>query len=139
MPFPQVRHCLICEATRPEPFGKLSLLGFYGVAPDVQIAVRHFGQPLQLAFVLISGPAGKGDPDTLGFRIVDEAGTSVVEPPASPYDRHGPTEKRLNLAIQVVAPFPHPGRYTMHLLVDGVSHFQTDFELRQGQDADFVG
>ncbi len=138
MPFPQIRHCLICEATRPEPFGKMSLLGFYGVAPDVQIAVRAFGQPLQLAFVLVSGPSGEGGHYLVQFRVVDEAGAPVVQAPASPSDL-APSEKRLNLAIQVLTTFPHPGRYTMQLLVDGEPHYETDFELREGQAGDFVG
>lgn len=51
MPFQDYDYCLICEYIRPELGGKMTIMGFYGVAPNVEIVVRDVGQPVMLAFV----------------------------------------------------------------------------------------
>src|SRR5947208_16942469 len=102
MPFPAIRYCLVCEATRAEPFGKMSLLGFYGLAPDVQIAVKDFAQPLQLAFVFVGNAVGAGGQYSVQFRLTEAAGAPVVAPPASPTDlAAGSGGQRLDFAIQL--------------------------------------
>ena len=46
MAFPKIRHCLVCEGVREEINRKRSVLGFYGVTPDVEIMLEDFARPM---------------------------------------------------------------------------------------------
>lgn len=134
MPFPDIRHCLICEGTRPEPFGKMSILGFYGVTPDVEIAVKDFRQPLQLAFIFVGMPGTAGDYG-VRFEIADAAGEVVISTPAvQALVEQG---KRMNMSVQVLAALPRPGRYAVRLFIGEVLHYQDTFDVRSARDEDF--
>ncbi len=52
MPFPNIDYCLVCEVARAEVGNKLMILGFYGLAPNVDIFVDDFTAPLNLTFVM---------------------------------------------------------------------------------------
>ena len=45
----QVKNILLAEFIRAEPFSKASLLGFYGILPDVKIRVGNIQLPITLA------------------------------------------------------------------------------------------
>jgi hypothetical protein len=135
MAFPEIKHCLICDAVRAEALGKLTMLGFYGVTPDVQINIKDFQQPLQVAFVLVGG-IGEGRA-TVAFQFADARGQVLL---ATPVAESGPIEpgKRLLTGVGLSYVFPGPGRYFFRVLVDGRMHYQTSFELLQGAPADFT-
>jgi hypothetical protein len=56
MPFPAIDYCLVCEGVRQEFGGKLTILGFFGVTPNVDIGVGNLNQPLTLMVVLGLAP-----------------------------------------------------------------------------------
>jgi hypothetical protein len=131
MSFPQIRHCLVCENVRPELNGLTTMVGFYGVAPDVTIKIPDFAQPLPaLAFLLIGNEGGEGDFE-LQFRLSDSTANTIVEPPASRV-RLPVGSDRLNMGVMVTGlKLPRPGRYSVSLLVNGLVHFQTTFDAEQ--------
>ena len=53
MAFPTVRHCIISEGVRQELGNKATILGFYGITPDVVIGLAKFPVSLDLFFLLI--------------------------------------------------------------------------------------
>src|SRR5205823_9667088 len=113
-------------------FGKMSLVGYCGVAPDVKIAVRELAQPIQLAFVFIAGVGGAGGQYKVQFRIMDQARVSILTPPPPPVPTTVPAggeDKRLNFAIQLLHAFQRAGLYRVQLLVDGAPHYETTFEV----------
>jgi len=132
MPFPPIRFCLVCEVVRVEERGKVSLLGFYGVAPEVTIGLPHFQAPLaQLGFLLSCTPA-QGT-FNLSTRLTDDAGAVILETsPASVSLNPPPGILYMNLNLQMAGVhFPHAGTYRLALIVDGEEHFQTTFRVRQ--------
>jgi uncharacterized protein DUF6941 len=132
MPFPPIRHCLVCESVRVEERGKVTLLGFYGIAPDVIILLPNFQTPFaQLGFFLLGGQ-GQGN-FNVSARLADEAGVVVLETPAAPVTINPPAnEMYINLNIQLIGvPFPRAGTYRFSLFVDGAEHFWATFQLRQ--------
>ncbi|SRR6266571_2808092 len=135
MPFPEIKYCLICDAVRAEALGKLTLLGFFGVTPDVQISIKDFRQPLQAAFVLVGG-TGEGRAK-VGFQFADARNQVLL---ATPEAEAGPIEpgKRLLTGVGISYTFPGPGRYSFRVIVDDRIHYQTSFELLQGTPADFT-
>ena len=140
MAFPVIQNCLICEEVRPEVGRKLSLLGFYGITPNVTILVRDFDEPLQrLTFVFVVG-IGTGK-YRLTFGISDDREEAVFTSQTNRYTDIDLTEFRpsdLHLVFSLTgASFVRPGEYTVNLSVDGEIEFRGRFELRQGKQKDF--
>jgi len=132
MPFPPIRYWLVCEAVRVEERGKATLLGFYGISPDVTILLPVFPAPLaQLAFYLLGGQ-GQGDFD-ISTRLVDEAGAVVTETPMAHVVIAPPAgEIYINLNIQLTGVIlPHAGTYRFSLIVNGEEHSSATFRVRQ--------
>ena len=58
MQLPKVKACILCEDVRPELGNKLSILGFYGLLPDVQIVTSDISKPLtRLSLLVVMGEA----------------------------------------------------------------------------------
>lgn len=135
MAFPQIKHCLVCESVRSEVFGKMTLLGFFGVTPDVEIKVKDLKKPLQLAFVLAGGA---GDPGgKLEFQLVDQANHVLMSSPPATASAGGKKGVRMTTAVEIGHVYPAPGRYTFRMLVDGKTHYETQFSVLQGTPQDF--
>src|ERR1700683_3721003 len=73
MPFPNFDFCIICEGIRPEIGSKLTILGFFGVAPNVEIVVQNPSQPLMISFVA-------GFPPVPGLPAIYQSVMSVARP-----------------------------------------------------------
>jgi hypothetical protein len=124
-----VKHCLICEDSRREPNSKVTLLGFYGVAPDVTILVFAFGRPIpRLEFFVIGEVDATGEvPFTPEIR--DETGRVIAGFPESakvPVTAAG--EIQLGVVFQNIV-FQEPGTYTFWLGSEGASVYETVFRL----------
>jgi len=131
MPFPEITHCLICDAVRFEERGKLSLLGLLGISPFVNIVVPSIENPIPLSFVMFGGPAD-GQSYTVEFDILSgdtkhslaKQGGGAIKIPAG---------QRLGLISQVALRFPRPGDYGFRVTVDGRKHFDAPFKLVIGK------
>ena len=130
MPFPEVRHCVICDDIHREGLGKLTILGFYGLAPSVSIRVAELSKPIeQLTFLLICGPFGGGESKVFA-RIDDEHGKSVIAfEPGSVV-----LEKADTIFFAVGArniQFTMVGKHRFTFTVDEKAHFSIDFTVAQ--------
>jgi hypothetical protein len=132
MPPFQVQSCLVCEEARPELGGKWTLLGFFGVTPDVHVGIGDFSKPITLCFVFLGGPlAGR---IRGACRVAAPSGANIpggaeVEGEFSP-DR--PTSAFF-LGFQNVV--PGPGRYTIVFALNGRDIYESTFNLIQGVPA----
>jgi hypothetical protein len=109
--------------------GKLTLLGFAGICPDVQLYVETTQLPLQLAFVLVCG-RGAGKFQT-AFQLSKDG--------HGPFLKAGPTDSEIlanksstNYSFQIIGSFPGAGRYRVELLADGKQQYVSTFDLIQG-------
>lgn len=57
MPIAPIKACIVCEQARPEALGKYSLLGYFGLAPNVVVNIGDFTKPVTLCFVFVGGQA----------------------------------------------------------------------------------
>jgi hypothetical protein len=134
MPFTQVTTCLICEGARQELGGKYNLLGFYGVAPNVNVSIIDFNLPVTLCLFFVGGP-GSGQ-FHVGLRLTAQSGEVVPLPPSAELDVNLITGKRITYLILVINQrLPGPGRYRAELVVNGAPGFAAEFELAQGSVA----
>lgn len=131
MAFPKVKHCLICDTTREEAGGKMALLGFFGVAPDVFIGVRDFKVQTQITFVML-GEQLSGSKHRVGFQLVrDGKVVQELPPQPGPFDQGPPG--RLMLIVQISRVYEGPGKYALCLVVDDKLHFEAPFTLTQAK------
>ena len=136
MAFPPIHYCLICEEIRQEQRNLVTLLGFYGVAPEVEILVRDFAQPVtRLAFLFVGGH-GEGT-FKISMQLSNEGGENVLTTPEAAFLMQA-TPRRTNIAFGLMGfRLPSPGSYTLQLLVEGQPYYRTRFEVMQGRPEDF--
>jgi hypothetical protein len=125
MPF-RVRACAVCEQARPEALGKWTLLGFFGAAPDVRIAIGNFQSAVTLCFIFMGEPfVGQ---IRANIRIVASSGIVVATSP--PAGRQVPPAAPLTtLFMHIQTVVPGPGRYAVVLTVNGQDVFETSVSL----------
>lgn len=130
MPFPSIRHCLVCEEVRPEVMGKSSILGFYGITPNVNLSIQDFAKPIErLSFLLICEP-GDGE-HKVSVRIEGPKGEPVFTTPEADFS-FPPSPQPVNLVIAIaVILFSTVGRHEFVLLVRGSEKFRTSFDIQQ--------
>ena len=114
---------------RPEPGGKLTILGYFGACPNVDVGVQRLDQPLGLTF-LFPGGTGEGS-FSAGFDVVDETDDRVIAA-AEPLPALGNQTGATTLATTLFLVFGHPGRFAVRLHVDGAESFRGRFAVSQG-------
>jgi hypothetical protein len=136
MAFPQITHCLVCEDIRPEPHEKMSILGFYGVAPSASIVfLGPFDLPMdRLAFLFLADEPPAQGKFTIAVKILGEDHNVIAETP--PVQLQAPTHlgtQRMQVAAQLQqVRFPKAGAYAVVLMVDGVEHYKGGLSVRRG-------
>jgi hypothetical protein len=81
MPFPNLNYCIICEGMRPEIGGKLTILGFYGLAPNVDVRVVNPNSPVILALIAGFPPLQDVRPYTGAVIVTKPDGTLAFQAP----------------------------------------------------------
>lgn len=140
MPFPTIRACILCEEMREERRGLISLLGFYGLTPDVDVLVQNFAAPgvMRVTFVFV-GSGGEGH-FTMSLRLFKPDGVVLFESPGPGLPLDVVPPRRANIGFNLVPGLrlPEPGTYRIELLADGEPVFQTTFAVRQASPGDFA-
>jgi hypothetical protein len=140
MPFPNFDFCLLCEGIRPELGGKLNILGFYGVTPDVEVAIANPALSVTLSFLA-------------GFPLVPDAaqvrymGSIVITRPDQVEVLRTPPSpliveqgKRGFVGFSFFIPPPYPfGTYSIRILVNNEVKLDQSFRLRQLGQVEIVG
>jgi hypothetical protein len=111
----RVRGILLGEFIRPEPFSKVSLLGLYGMLPDVTIRVGNLQAPTTLGILIMC----HGEPGmyTLQLMMNGPHGANILTGRSSvPVSEEGPVNVLFNF---IAVTFPESGSYAMKVVVDG--------------------
>ena len=142
MPFPPIRWCLVCEDIRIESRRLVSLLGFYGIAPDVEILVADFNRPIdRLAFYFSAHGVSDGEHHRISFELRDPEGAAVVGPlDTTPRGDPPPAPTTMRVAFIFTATavaLRRGGVYQIVIRVDGGEHFVSNLTIRQGQPEQF--
>lgn len=124
MPFPRSEYCIVCEGVRPELGGKLTIFGFYGLSPNVEVVLTTTAS-INLCFVIGFGPAAVEDAAKQhqgAFSILGPGGNQLMRQDGLSQPESGGS--RLVLVINAVF-VPDRG---IHLL---------RYDFGQGSQADF--
>jgi hypothetical protein len=136
MAFPEVVHCLVCEDVRPELYKKLTILGLFGILPDVDIRLADLTKPIErIAFVLLCGPSEPG-PASVRVDIRHEDGTTLVT--FDPVNVQLSKANKTNLSFGANnLPVPKPGTYLFTLSDSTGTLFSSRFTIQQGAPEEF--
>ena len=120
---------MVCEGLRHEVRNLVSLLGFYGVIPHVEIYIKDFSLPIEHLMFVLRDQVIKAGRVKMSIQIVDQAGTAIFSPP----------EKSLELPVVLGGTnfafaidklkFAGPGTYAFVLRVDGNDTYHGKFEI----------
>jgi len=138
MPFPHIDHCIICDSARPELGGKSTILGFYGIAPNVDIRVPDVRLPIGgLTFFFVGG-GGEGS-GTLTLEVKESlSGNLVIKVPSQLVNIAHAERTVFPFVLTGLLLFPHAGRYMIRLLKDGNQIFRDTFLFSQGAPEEFA-
>lgn len=111
-------------------YGKLILLGYLGVCPNVDVGLQDLDQPSVMTFLVSGSP---GDGEFMGsFDIVDETEERTVAAVAAiPFT--ATPDRRTNLAATFVAVFQRPGIFMLRCVIDDTVRFRARFRVSQGE------
>jgi hypothetical protein len=138
MPFPKVTYCIICEGVRPELGGKVSILGFFGVAPNVDIGLAKFDQPLSLAVVIGFGPVTDANQVyNHSVVVLNPDGSILFQTPTAKINTV-PGKGGAIVAGAVAIPRT-PGLRIVRVLVNGETWSECQFMIRQATPQELAG
>jgi hypothetical protein len=138
MPFPDFDFCLICEGIRQEVGNKLTILGFYGIAPNVEIAVTNTAVPMTVALIAGFPPLVDLQPAYDHAFVINKPDNTVQQrtPPARL--NVAPGSRGLVVCGFVIPPPYSFGTYTIRIMVNGESKLHTSFRLRPANPAELT-
>lgn len=137
MPFPAINYCLVCEGIRQEMAGKLSVLGFFGVTPNVDIWVGRLDLPAPIVLVMGFGPVTDNQAYSHTVSVTNPDGSILLQ---SPEARINTVPNRAGLIVSGAAVVPRiAGVRTVRVTVNGQLHFQAQFNLRQATPQEIAG
>lgn len=138
MPFPRINFCLICDGVRPEMGGKLSILGFYGATPNVEIAVGRLDQPVSIVAVMGFGPITDATQVyNHSVSILNPDGTFLVQGPTA---RINVILGKPGLIVSGAPAIPRAaGPRRVRLVLNGQTHFEDQFLIRQASPQELAG
>jgi hypothetical protein len=140
MPFPAFSFCLICDAIRPEVGGKLAILGFYGLTPNVEVGIGNAALPVALSFVAGFPPvADAGRAVYVHFTVITRPdGREVLRTSPSPLNVAPGMPGLVVLGFQIPPPYPL-GIYSITISVNGEQKLEASFRIRSASQPELGG
>lgn len=140
MPFPQFDYCIICDVIRPELGGKFAILGFYGLAPNVEVVIANPSLPVILAFVAGFPPVPDATQVAYQYSIlITRPDQRVVQQTPMTRLNVSPTGRGF-VAFGFIIPPQYPfGMYSIRILVNNEAKLDTTFRVRSATQAEIAG
>ncbi len=127
---PNAIYCILYEDLRPEIYNKVSIMGFYGLTPDVEIRVKDLTLPLERLTILLGFKCEKGK-YTIGLNINNPSGSLLK---GSQSELSVGEEKISVVAVSFAGIiFSETGQYTIHSLANGKEFHKTAFRIFRGE------
>jgi len=128
MPSINVKFCIVCEDVRSEIHGKYSILGFFGLLPDVEIKVQELNKPIaQLVFLFnIYGDRGEY---IFKCEIVDPKAKVVSTINLAPMTLVAKNDRDQSMAAIVLSglAIASEGKHKIRLSHEGKTFFESTF------------
>lgn len=137
MPFPPFTYCIICEAVRPEMGGKITILGFFGLTPNVDIAVGRLDQPLTVSIIIGFGAVEDANQYEHTIQVLNPDGTLFF---GIPQARINTIRGRGGALVTGATVIPRvPGPRTVNVTINGEVRLAGQFTIRQATPQELAG
>jgi hypothetical protein len=134
MPSLKVSHCLICDTIRPELHNKITILGFLGITPDIEIQLQDLNLPVdELSFVFMGSVNGSAGQTDLVFELFD-ANDARIFSTSQQHEMKPAARSNIIFDIRFLK-FPRAGRYKVRLRVDSKPVYDTEFAISQAPES----
>jgi hypothetical protein len=124
MPPPiKILHCVVCEEARHEVGNKMTILGFFGIVPNVQIFVSSLQGPTKLLLLFLAQTTSpKID---LTGELRHENGTVIVSAKMG-LDTSGssPNFGKVNFGFGFAAPLKLEGKHNINLFWESTKIYE---------------
>lgn len=138
MPFPNATYCIVCEGVRPELGGKINILGFFGVAPNVDIGVGNLNQHLSLAVMVGFGPVTDANQVyNHSVAVLNPDGSVLFQTPTAKLNTV-PGKPGVLVAAGVSIP-KTPGLRIVRVVVNGATWSEHQFMIRLATPQELAG
>jgi hypothetical protein len=130
MPFPKADFCVVCDGLRPELGGKATVLGFYGVAPNVELLAPSLGisTPVCLVVGIPAPPKGTEREYQQSLSIIAPSGKVVLQTPSTPATIQPGT--RAILAFQIAFAPTESGDHAIRVKIGDAVALETHITIR---------
>jgi hypothetical protein len=119
---------------------KLTILGFYGMSPNVEIVLGNTAMPVTVACVAGFPPVPDLRPVYEHSIVVNKPDDSVLlRTPASRLNAGAPGGRGLLVFGFVIAPPYAFGSYSIRIMVNNESKLRASFRLRPANPAELAG
>jgi hypothetical protein len=126
---PALRYCLIAEQLRPEANRKMTILGFFGISPDVEIKVPHFPAALTLAALFLFEEAASDGTTKIEVSVSSSSGFlfPITQGPDLVQMEKG-RGASIAMGFQSL-PIREPGRISINVYVDRVKQCEASLKI----------
>jgi len=136
MPFPNFNYCIICEGIRPEIGGKLTLLGYYGITPFVQVLVVNPNIALGLCFVVGFPPVEDTGTVYQGtFSVSNPSGSTIFQTPLAKIKVSSAGSGILGVNCVIASPY-ESGTYHLRIHINNEVKLDSVFQIRTATQAE---
>src|SRR5438132_3143097 len=139
MPFPSFNYCIVCEGVRAEIGGKLTILGFYGIAPDVDLLIVNINQPTVVSFLVGFPPVAESHRSFNAVLIISRPDGGVIFQTPPTQLQVSPSNKGVIGYNFLLPPNPIPGTYSLRILVNNEAKLETSFRVRAATSSELTG
>jgi len=131
MSVPKIKYCLVCEDARRERGNKTTILGFYGITPDVEIGVADVTKPVDRLMFFLVGESARGPAvHSASMQIHDDREVGMTGAVQMNLELPDQVEGLSIFAVGLIGlVFGKPGTFTFRLTIDGREHFTTRFRV----------
>ncbi len=128
---PVLRHCVIAEQIRPEPDGRSTIIGFYGIVPYVSIQVASVPVQVQLSAYLICEPPEEDGEFDINIEVSGPSG--ILLPRTVAKVSMADKSKTLSCALNLQGmPVKEAGMYTLTVFNGDQLHSSNSFDVKVG-------
>lgn len=126
---PTVRYCILAENVRPETGNKLTILGYYGVLPYVDIQTEPGPEEARTILTFVIGFAENQLKFQMLAKLIAPSGKVVTEGPSTPVE-FLPEHKQNALILGFYfLPVQESGKYSLVLEADGKRFYEGSFGM----------
>lgn len=129
MLFPNIDYCLVCEGIRPEPGGKLTILGFYAPIPFVDVGLESQDEVIA-SFTFLLGFGKVSGEFAVNTSILGPDKSIVVEDSLGTlYFKEGYSRTHLVCTFPPFS-FQQEGKQVFQLIIDNQIKYKATFSVK---------